>query len=155
MAAGRRAPRPAPSSADQSLAAQSRKEAQGFLIRLEYDFPSARETRTARAKLQAPQPVTGTLALRNGHAVSTSVRLSGRFRSVGASYLTSPPFYTASADSNGDFSFDGIPPGGPYVLEVFSGGEWTTSIDPSTNRPANSFTVDQLLPVDLGFITVP
>jgi len=142
-------------AARQSLEAQYRREAQSLLLRLQYDFPGTREARTARTLLQAPQPVTGTLAQRRGTAVGAPVRLSGHFRSVGNSYLTSPPFYLATAGPTGDFTFVDVPPGGPYVLEIFSAGEWSTSIDPGTGRPANSFMVDQLLPVDLGFVVVP
>ncbi|MFN2569949.1 MAG: hypothetical protein ABR564_10190 [Candidatus Dormibacteria bacterium] len=141
-------------AARQSLEAQYRREAQSLLLRLQYDFSASREARSARTLLQAAQPVTGTLAQRRGIVVSGPVRLSGHFRSAGNSYLTSPPFYPATAGPSGDFVFAEVPPGGPYVLEIFSGGEWTTSIDPGTGRPANSFMVEQLIPVDLGFVVV-
>ncbi len=52
-------------------------------------------------------------------------------------YQTSAPFYNTTADASGDFTFRSVPIGGPYVLEVFSDGNWTTLINPTT-EPAGA-----------------
>ena len=56
-------------------------------------------------------------------------------------YQTSAPFFYTTSDASGDFTFSAVPIGGPYVLEVFSDGNWTTLINPTTNQPANPVTV--------------
>ena len=61
-------------------------------------------------------------------------------------YQTSGPFYHATADASGDFIFSDVPIGGPYVLEVFADGNWTTLIDPTTNQPAHPVTGDRARP---------
>jgi hypothetical protein len=48
-----------------------------------------------------------------------------------------------------------VPIGGPYVLEVFSGGNWTTLINPTTNQPADPVRVAALEPVVLTFVVLP
>ncbi|HZB97250.1 MAG TPA: carboxypeptidase-like regulatory domain-containing protein [Candidatus Sulfotelmatobacter sp.] len=140
----------------QALDSQDHHGAATFLLRLVADFPSARQSTEARTLLNEPQRVSGTLATREGDPLpGASVRLSSHFRRVGRGYITSGPFFLSSADSGGDFSFASVPVGGPYVLEVLHRGQWTTFVDPVTQLPANSFTLDSLTPVDLTFVIVP
>jgi len=40
------------------------------------------------------------------------------------------------------------------VLEVLSNGNWTTLINPNTNKPANSVLVTALVPFDLTFVVL-
>jgi hypothetical protein len=74
---------------------------------------------------------------------------------VPGGYLTSGPFYYSNADKNGNFTIGGVPVGGPYVLEVFHDGNWTTLIDPSTGQPADPVMVAPLEPAALTFIVIP
>jgi hypothetical protein len=41
------------------------------------------------------------------------------------------------------------------VFEVFSSGNWTTLINPTTNQPAHAVTVTALIPIDLTFVVLP
>ena len=52
-------------------------------------------------------------------------------------------------------SFSSVPVGGPYVLEVFSAGNWTTLINPSTDQPANPVRVQPITPNDLTIVVLP
>jgi hypothetical protein len=70
-------------------------------------------------------------------------------------YQTSAPFFYTTADASGDFTFTNVPIGGPYVLEVFADGTWTTLINPTTQQPADPVTVTALLPVNLTFVVLP
>jgi tetratricopeptide (TPR) repeat protein len=118
-------------------------------------FPSSAEAALAQSMLAAPQTVTGTLVTHVGMPISDKVRLSSNYKSEpGGMYQTSGPFYSTTADASGDFSFSDIPVGGPYVLEVFSGGNWTTLINPNTNEPADPVMVAPLVPVDLTFVVL-
>jgi len=45
--------------------------------------------------------------------------------------------------------------GGPYILEVFTGGNWTTLVDPTSGQPAHPVKVSALVPVDLTFVVLP
>ena len=99
--------------------------------------------------------MTGTLVTHVGMPISDKVRLSSNYKSEpGGMYQTSGPFYTTTADASGDFSFSDIPVGGPYVLEVFADGNWTTLINPTTNQPADPVMVTPLVPVDLTFVVL-
>jgi hypothetical protein len=141
---------------EQALAHDSYHEALTALERLVATFPSAAEASQAAAMLAAPQVVTGTLVTHSGAAVSGRVRLSSHYRAEpGGMYQTSAPFYYSTADAAGDFNFSGVPIGGPYVLEVFANGNWTTLINPSTNQPANPVMVTALVPVDVTFVVLP
>jgi hypothetical protein len=70
-------------------------------------------------------------------------------------YQTSGPFYFTNSDGSGDFTLTGIPVGGPYVLEVFTNGSWTTLINPISDQPANPVTVKVLVPTNLTFVVLP
>ena len=130
-------------------------DAVAALDRLVTVYPKTAEALQAQAILQAPQVVTGTLVTHGGSPVSGKVRLSSHYKAEpGGMYQTSAPFFYTTADSSGDFSFDSVPVGGPYVLEVFSAGNWTTLINPNTNQPANPVTVTPLLPVDVTFVVL-
>ena len=48
----------------------------------------------------------------------------------------------------------GVPIGGPYVLEVFSDGNWTTQIDPNTDQPSHPVSVTALTPVELTIVVL-
>ena len=139
----------------QLIAQQSDREAVTQLQRLVSTFGATAEARQARSLLRAPEPVTGTLVDRSGNPLSGQVRLSSHFYNESNGYLTTGPFYYSYADANGDFRFESVPQGGPYVLEVFRGGDWMTFIDPNTGQPANPVSVTPLTPVDLAYITVP
>jgi tetratricopeptide (TPR) repeat protein len=139
----------------EQIAATSYKEAAASLQRLVHDYPNSAPARTARSLLSQRQSVSGTLTDKRGQAISGQVRLSSNFQNLGGSYLTSGPFFYATASATGDFRFDAVPVGGPYVLEVFRGGDWTTLIDPSTGRPAQPVNVAPLEPVDLTFVVFP
>ncbi len=41
------------------------------------------------------------------------------------------------------------------MLEVFSGGNWSTLINPGTNLPADPVMVTPLVPVNLTFVVLP
>ena len=142
-------------AAREQLAATSYKEAAASLQRLVHDFPNSPAARTAHALMSERQSVAGTLTDKRGTAISGQVRLSSNFQNLGGSYLTSGPFYYATANGTGDFRFDAVPVGGPYVLEVFRSGDWTTLIDPTSGRPAQPVNVAPLEPVDLTFVVFP
>jgi len=139
----------------EEIADLSFQEAAATLQRLVDAFHATREARTAAALISHREPVGGTLTFRGGGAISGQIRLSSNFQSTAGGYATSGPFYYSSADGDGDFVVASVPLGGPYVLEVFHSGNWTTLIDPSTGRPANPVTVSALQPVDLTFIVLP
>ena len=141
-------------AAGQESDSGSYAEAAGSLHRLVADFGGSSQARQARALLAAGQPVTGTLVDRSGNPFSAEVRLSSHFFTEPDGYLTSGPFYYSNADSNGNFRFSSIPPGGPYVFEIFRGGNWQTFVDPGTGQPADPVTVTAVTPVALAFITV-
>lgn len=141
---------------EEALAHDAYDEALADLKELVANFPSSAQAPEAEAMLAAPQPVTGTLVTHTGSPVSGRVRLSSNYKAEpGGMYQTSAPFYNTTSDGSGDFSFSGVPVGGPYVLEVFSNGNWTTLINPATNQPANPVTVTALVPVDLTFVVLP
>ena len=140
---------------EEALAQESYKEAVADLKRLLATFPDSSQTEAARALLDAPQPVTGALVDKRGKPINANVRLSSHFVQEPGGYVTSGPFYYSTADRNGDFRFDVIPQGGPYVLEVFINGNWMTFVDPSTGQPANPVNVTPLIPVDLTIVELP
>lgn len=143
-------------AAEEDLNQQSYKEALAALQQLINAFPSSAEVAQARAMLAAPQTVTGTLVTHIGVPISDRVRLSSNFKAEpGGMYQTSGPFSYTTSDASGNFTFTNVAIGGPYVLEVFTGGNWTTLINPSTNQPANPVTVSPLTPVDLTFVVLP
>ena len=132
------------------------KEALEDLQRVVSSFPQSAQAAGARALLSAPQTVSGTLVNATGSAIAGPVRLSTHYTAEpGGMYQTSGPFFHATADDSGDFIFSAVPIGGPYVLEVFTGGNWTTLIDPTTHQPAHPVTVTSLIPVDLTFVVLP
>jgi hypothetical protein len=141
-------------AARQEIQAQSYVEAASDLQRLVSTFAGSTEARAGNRLLDAGQPVTGTLVDRSGQPLSGQVRLSSHFFSEPGGYLTSGPFYTTTADSDGNFRFDAIPPGGPYVFEVFRNGNWMTFVDPKTGQPANPVNVAPVTPTSLVFITI-
>jgi hypothetical protein len=119
-------------------------------------FPGSTQAATARAMLAARQDVVGTLSDRSGNPITVRVRLSSHFTALDSgSYQTTGPFYSGKTDASGNFRFTSIPLGGPYILEVFRDGGWTTLIDPSTGKPANPVQVLPLVPADLAFIVLP
>jgi tetratricopeptide (TPR) repeat protein len=130
-------------------------EATATLRRLVNSYGATAPARAARSILGSREPVGGTLTERGGAPISGEVRLSSNFQNLGSGYVTSGPFFYSSAASTGDFIVHGVPQGGPYVLEVFHNGDWTTLIDPTTGRPADPVSVDSLAPVDLTFIVLP
>jgi hypothetical protein len=126
------------------------------LQRLVKGFGSSPQAGTARALLAAAQPVSGSLVDTAGHGASGQVRLSTHFTQLpGGGYVTAAPFYTGTADGNGDFTIAAVPVGGPYVLEYFRDRNWMTLVDPRTDQPANPVTVKPLVPEDLTFIVLP
>ncbi|MHB8489569.1 MAG: hypothetical protein ACYDC4_10345 [Candidatus Dormibacteria bacterium] len=140
---------------EEALVRDSYHEAVSALEQLVATFPNSAEASHAVAMLEAPQVVTGTLVTHSGAAVSARVRLSSHYRAEpGGMYQTSAPFYYATADGAGDFSFSGVPVGG-YVLEVLSAGNWTTLIDPTSNQPANPVKVTAMVPFDMTFVVLP
>jgi tetratricopeptide (TPR) repeat protein len=139
----------------QQLALHSYKEAVAAMQRLVSDFSGSVEAATARDLMSQPQPVTGTLVDKTGHGVSSQVRLSSHYFSTPGGYYTTGPFYYATSDANGDFTFDAVPQGGPYTFEVFRDGQWVTFVDPGTGQPSNPVTVTPLSPVNLTFISLP
>jgi tetratricopeptide (TPR) repeat protein len=119
-------------------------------------FPASAEAAQAEALLAAPQAVSGTLVTHIGAPVSGRVRLSSNYKAEpNGMYQTSAPFFYTASDASGDFTFTNVPIGGPYVLEVFSGGNWTTLINPTTNQPADPVRVAALEPVVLTFVVLP
>jgi tetratricopeptide (TPR) repeat protein len=140
----------------EEVAQQSYKEAIGTLHHLVMAFPGTAQAAQAQAMLSAPVPVSGTLVGRNGAPVPAPVRLSTNYKSLpGGTYRTSGPFYYATANASGDFTFPKVPVGGPYILEVFTGGNWTTLVDPTSGQPAHPVKVGELVPVDLTFVVLP
>ena len=142
-------------AAEQSLAARATAEADQFLLRITTSFQSSPAAQQAQQLLRSPQLVSGTLTHHDGSPIAGSVRLSSRFRQVGRGYITFGPFYYGTANPSGDFSIAQVPVGGPYYLEVYNGGNWTTLIDPNTGGPADPVNVSSVQPVDLGIIVLP
>ncbi len=143
-------------AAKEAITDHSDKEAVADLQLVVSSFPQSAQATQARALLGAPQTVSGTLVNSTGSAIAGPVRLSTHYTAEpGGLYQTSGPFFHAAADASGDFIFTGVPIGGPYVLEVFTGGNWTTLIDPTTHEPAHPVTVTALIPVDLTFVVLP
>lgn len=140
----------------EEVAQQSYKEALGTLHKLVTAFPATTQAAQAQAMLAAPVSVSGTLVGRNGAPVPAPVRLSTNYKSLpGGTYRTSGPFYYSTANASGDFTFPAVPVGGPYILEVFTGGNWTTLVDPTSGQPAHPVKVSALVPVDLTFVVLP
>jgi hypothetical protein len=132
------------------------EHAAATLQRLVKSYASSAQANTARSMLATAQPVSGSLVDTAGHGASGRVRLSTHFTQLpGGGYVTAAPFYTGTANSNGDFTIRSVPVGGPYVLEYFRGGNWMTLVDPRTDEPANPVTVRSLVPEDLTFIVLP
>jgi hypothetical protein len=143
-------------AAEEALADDSYHEALVALEEVVDTFPGSAEASQAEAMLAAPGTVSGTLVTHIGAPVSGRVRLSSNYKAEpGGRYQTSAPFYNTTADSAGDFSFSSVPLGGPYVLEVFAAGNWSTLINPSTDQPAEPVTVTPLLPINLTFVVLP
>jgi tetratricopeptide (TPR) repeat protein len=140
----------------EEIAQLSFREAVADLQRLVAKYPGTAQALQAQAMLTAPVAVSGTLVQRSGSPESGPVRLSTNYKAEpGGTYKTSGPFITASADSSGDFTFTRVPVGGPYVLEFFAQGNWTTLIDPTTGQPSHPVKVPALVPVDLTFVVLP
>jgi tetratricopeptide (TPR) repeat protein len=140
---------------EQDLAQQSYSEAVISLQHLVTSFPTSAEAAQAKTMLAAPQTVSGTLVNKIGAPVTAQVRLSTHYKAEsGATYQTSGPFYYATSDASGDFAMAGVPIGGPYVLEVFTDGNWTTQIDPDTDQPSHPVTVTTLTPVELTIVVI-
>jgi hypothetical protein len=132
------------------------EQAAAMLQRLVHGYGSSPQAGTARSLLAAPQRVSGSLVDTAGHGASGRVRLSTHFTQLpSGGYVTTAPFYTGTADANGDFTIGAVPVGGPYVLEYFRDGNWMTLVDPRTDQPANPVTVTSLVPEDLTFIVLP
>jgi tetratricopeptide (TPR) repeat protein len=142
-------------AAQEELRKQSYVEANESLHRLVSTYGTSSAARAARSLLAARQPVAGTLTTHGGAPVTGQIRLSSNFRQLGNGYVTSGPFYYSHTDPSGDFTVDGVPQGGPYVLEVFHNGDWTTLVDPASGRPADPVRVNSPAPVDLTFIVLP
>ena len=138
----------------EALAANSYREALAMLQRLVQNYPSSAEATQGQSLLDGPEPVTGTLVDSSGHPISGQVRLSSHFYSVPGGYYTTGPFFYTTADAHGTFRFDAMPQGGPYILEIYRDGDWTTYVDPSTGQPATPVTVSPLVPVDLTFVEI-
>jgi hypothetical protein len=140
---------------EEALADDSYREALTVLELLVTTYPSSAEALQAEAMLAAPQTVSGTLVTHIGASVSGRVRLSSNYKAEpGGRYQTSAPFFYTTADAAGDFSFSSVPKG-TYVLEVFSAGNWSTLINPSTDQPASPVTVTKLVPTDLTLVVLP
>ncbi len=154
-AAGAALPAALLAEAGQEIAAEAYHEAVAALTRITQHFPSSPQAAQAAALLRAGQDVCGTLVDRAGRPITGRVRLSSHYFNVPGGYYTTGPFFYSSTNATGDFDFHDIPVGGPYVLEVFRGGDWTTFVDPDTNQPANPVAVTPLVPLDLTFIALP
>jgi hypothetical protein len=140
----------------EAVAQQSYKEALVDLRRLVAQFPGTAQASQALAMLSAPVAVSGTLVSRSGTPASGPVRLSTHYTALpGGTYRTSGPFYYSTSDAGGDFTFKSVPIGGPYILEVFTGGNWTTLINPGSGQPAHPVKVTALVPVDVTFVVLP
>lgn len=146
-------PRALLAAGQQSLDAHDQAQALDQLQRLVADFPSSAQARQAHALLRAPQSVTGTVVRGSSPVPHLQLRLGTDFRQVGSAYQTSGPYYYATTDSRGDFTIEGVPVGGPYVVELLEEGSWTTTVGP--DGPAYQFTVQPLTPVDLAFVVLP
>ena len=139
----------------QALAGHDDAGALQLLQRLVAAFPASPQARTASGLLAAPQTVIGTLVRRDGSPVAGSqVRLGSHYRKQTGGYLTSRPYYYATTDANGDFSIDGVPLGGPYVLEVEEADGWTTVVT-QTDEPAYQVSIMPLAPVNLAYVVLP
>ena len=143
------------SAGREEVSAFSFVEARTTLQRLVSAYSRSAEAQRARGMLSAGQPVSGTLVDRTGHPIGGRVRLSSHFTALGDGYITSGPFYPSTADAKGDFTVEAVPVGGPYVLEVFHNGDWTTLVDPGSGQPADPVTVKPLEPAALAFIVLP
>ncbi|HUZ69491.1 MAG TPA: hypothetical protein VMU65_07235 [Candidatus Saccharimonadales bacterium] len=140
----------------EEIAQRSYREAVVDLQRLVARYPGTSQALQAQAMLAAPVAVAGTLVARSGAPASGPVRLSTNYKAEpGGTYKTTGPFILSDADSSGDFTFGSVPVGGPYVLEFFAGGNWTTLIDPTTGQPSHPVKVTALVPVDLTFVVLP
>jgi len=137
----------------EALDGHDQAQALSLLERLVSDFGSTGEARHARVLLRAPQSVTGTVVRGSNPVARLQLRLGGHFRQVGSAYQTSGPYYYAVTDARGDFTIDGVPVGGPYVVELLEQGSWTTTVGP--DGPAYEFSVQPLTPVDLAFVVLP
>lgn len=138
----------------QDIDAQYFAGAAAQLQRLLALYSGSNQARIARGLLSAGQPVTGTLVDRAGQPLSAEVRLSSHFFTEPGGYLTTGPFYTTTSDTDGNFHFNSIPPGGPYVFEIFHNGNWMTFVDPNTGQPADPVNVAPLTPELLTFISI-
>ena len=139
----------------QEITLLSYKEAATTLQRLQDNFSSTSQARSARQLLRQNQSVIGTLVDKSGHPVKSQVRLSSHYYTVSGGYYTTGPFYYSSSNDDGAFAFSSIPVGGPYTFEVFRGGNWMTFVDPNSNQPANPVTVAPLTPVDMTYVALP
>jgi tetratricopeptide (TPR) repeat protein len=140
----------------EEIAQRSYREAVVDLQRLVARYPGTAQALQAQAMLAAPVAVAGTLVARSGAPASGPVRLSTNYKAEpGGTYKTTGPFILSDADSSGNFTFGSVPVGGPYVLEFFAGGNWTTLIDPTTGQPSHPVKVTALVPVDLTFVVLP
>ncbi|GAC1570659.1 MAG: hypothetical protein NVS3B18_03090 [Candidatus Dormibacteria bacterium] len=131
------------------------RSAAAWLGRLVRVAPASAEARAARALLDAPQRVSGTLSRRDGSPVAGGVRLAGHFVHADRGDYATGPYFAAAATTGGDFRIEGVPVGGPYVIQVQRDGEWLTPVDTRSGEPAYSATVTPLTPVDLSFVIVP
>jgi hypothetical protein len=146
-------PRALLAAGQQALESHDQAEALAYLQRVVSDFGTSAQARQARVLLRAPQSVTGTVVRGSTPVSRLQIRLGSHFRQVGDAYQTSGPYYYATTDPRGDFTLDGVPVGGPYVVELLEGGGWTTTVGP--DGPAYQFTVQPLTPVDLAFVVLP
>jgi hypothetical protein len=146
-------PRALLAAGQQALDGHDQAQALAYLQRVVSDFGTSAQARTARVLLRAPQSVTGTVVRGSNPVSRLQIRLGSHFRQVGDAYQTSGPYYYATTDARGDFTVDGVPVGGPYVVELLEGAGWTTTVGP--DGPAYQFTVQPLTPVDLAFVVLP
>ncbi len=146
-------PRALLAAGQEALQAHDQAQALTDLQRLVTDFGDTSQARTARSLLRAPQSVTGTVVRGSTPVAHLDVRLGSHFHQVGSAYQTSGPYYYATTDSRGDFTIGDVPVGGPYVVELYEQGSWTTTV--GQDGPAYQFTVQPLTPVDLAFVVLP
>jgi hypothetical protein len=146
-------PRALLAAGQQAIDAHDQAQALGLLQRLVADFSATSQARQARSLLRAPQSVTGTVVRGSTPVAHLQIRLGSNFHQVGNAYQTSVPYYYATTDARGDFTIDGVPVGGPYVVELLEQGSWTTTVGP--DGPAYQFSVQPLTPVDLAFVVLP
>lgn len=147
-------------AAQQALAAGDPSTALGELTRLTSRYAATTEGASARKLLATPQRVIGTLVHRDGKpAASVRVRLGSNYRRSGNGFLTSPPYYYARSDANGDFSFDAVPVGSTLTFEFIDQGSWTVletdGATPDQRQPVYVVSVTALTPVDLAFVRLP